>query len=249
MGQIPKKEIIMIKILAIGNSFSQDAIRYLYGIARTDGVELKVVNLFIGGCSLAKHYRNMLSEERAYDLELNGMKSGFKISMREALLSDDWDYVTIQQQSSNSAIYDTFVPYLTELAAYVRKMAPKAKILLHQTWGYKKDSERLHKFGYTAHEEMFTLVRASYEQAEKLIKADGMIPSGEAVLQANLAKAENIYRDDFHMSPGFGRYMLGLVWYRYLTGRTVTENSFSDFDKELSAQEIELAKQIAEKIV
>lgn len=239
----------MIKILAIGNSFSRDATRYLYGIARADGTDVKVVNLYIGGCSLSRHYRNMLSEERAYDLDLNGMISGFKISMREALLSDDWDYVTIQQQSSNSAVYDTFLPYLTELAAYVRKMAPKAKVLLHQTWGYKKDSERLHKFGYTTHQEMFSLVRASYEQAMSDIVADGMIPSGEAVSRANLAEAENIYRDDFHMSLGFGRYMLGLVWYKFLTGRPVAENGFCDFDSPISEEEIVLAKKIAEESV
>ena len=74
-----------MKILAIGNSFSQDATRYLYGIARADGVNLEVVNLYIGGCSLERHYRNMLSAERAYGLEINGHKTGFFVSLDEAL--------------------------------------------------------------------------------------------------------------------------------------------------------------------
>ena len=52
-------------ILAIGNSFSTDATRYLYGIARAAGDNLQVTNLYIGGCSLEQHYRNMLSNERA----------------------------------------------------------------------------------------------------------------------------------------------------------------------------------------
>ena len=51
-----------MRVLAIGNSYSQDATRYLYGIARAGGVDVKVVNLYIGGCSLSRHYRNMLSE-------------------------------------------------------------------------------------------------------------------------------------------------------------------------------------------
>ena len=240
----------MIKILCIGNSFSQDASRYLYGIARADGVAIKIVNLFIGGCSLARHYRNMMSDDRAYDFEINGMTStGVKISLKEALLSDEWDYVTIQQQSSNSAIYDTFLPYLTALSEYVRKMSPKAKILLHQTWGYKEASERLARFGYDTHEQMFTLVRNSYETAKKEINADGIILSGEAVLLANKAGAENIYRDDFHMSRCFGRYMLGLVWYKSLTGRPIMENTFCDFDEDISEDQINLAKRCADDAV
>ena len=41
-----------MKVLAIGNSFSNDAMRYLHGIAKADVVDMKTVNLFIGGCPL-----------------------------------------------------------------------------------------------------------------------------------------------------------------------------------------------------
>ena len=49
----------MIKILAIGNSFSQDATHYLHQIAAADHVDMKVVNLYIGGCPLTKHAENL----------------------------------------------------------------------------------------------------------------------------------------------------------------------------------------------
>ncbi len=39
----------MLKILSIGNSFSQDAQRYLYDISKSNGEEIKNVNLYIGG--------------------------------------------------------------------------------------------------------------------------------------------------------------------------------------------------------
>ena len=35
----------MTKILMIGNSFGQDSLRYLYGIYRAAGKDVKVVNL------------------------------------------------------------------------------------------------------------------------------------------------------------------------------------------------------------
>ena len=62
-------------ILSIGNSFSQDAHRYLHAIAKADGVEMNTFNLYIGGCTLSQHYRNMLSGEEAYTLEMNGQST------------------------------------------------------------------------------------------------------------------------------------------------------------------------------
>ena len=49
---------IMAKILTIGNSFSQDSTAMLHDLAAAAGVETKVVNLYIGGCSLQQHWEN-----------------------------------------------------------------------------------------------------------------------------------------------------------------------------------------------
>ena len=49
-----------MKILAIGNSFSEDACRYIHKIAAADGQNIKTVNLYIGGCPLKTHYYNIL---------------------------------------------------------------------------------------------------------------------------------------------------------------------------------------------
>ena len=53
-----------MKILSIGNGFSQDAQKYLHALARHNGVRAKAVNLYIGGCSLRTHYLNMLDTPR-----------------------------------------------------------------------------------------------------------------------------------------------------------------------------------------
>ena len=89
-------------ILSIGNSFSQDAQRYLHQIAGADGMVLNCCNLYIGGCSLSTHHRNMLSQDKAYALEMNGVSTGFKVSLDEALLNRDWDIITVQQVSQES---------------------------------------------------------------------------------------------------------------------------------------------------
>ena len=242
----------MIKILSIGNSYSTDATRYVYGIARAGGVAMKVVNLFIGGCSLARHYRNMMGEVAAYDFEINGITAtGIKISIKDALLSDDWDYVTLQQASPLSTNYETYQPYMDSIAAYVRQMVPKAKLLIHQTWGYREGSPRLEKLGVSSHEEMFLGAKAAYFQAADAIGAKKILPSGEAVCLAMKEKTEGmeLHRDEIHLSLSLGRYIVGLVWYGVLTGKDLTENSFCDFDGSLSEDEILFAKRIAEKAI
>ena len=64
-----------MKILSIGNSFSQDAQRYLHNLAKFNGDNIKCVNLYIGGCPLRTHYINVLEDNKAYDFEFNGEKT------------------------------------------------------------------------------------------------------------------------------------------------------------------------------
>lgn len=231
-----------MNVLSIGNSFSQDAHRYLHRIARVDGVELNTFNLYIGGCSLSMHYRNMLSEGREYTLEMNGVGTGFKVSLREALLSRDWDVVTVQQVSQSAPDYQTYQPYLDKLVEYVKTCAPGAKIALHQTWAYERDSRRLNEAGYADCRDMLRDIAAANRTAMEHIGGELLIPSGElfgALLERGV---EKIHRDTFHASLGLGRYALGLLWYRALTGNGVSENGFCDFDEAVTAEQAELAK-------
>ncbi len=238
-----------MNVLSIGNSFSQDAQRYLHRIAKADGFTLNTFNLYIGGCPLSLHYRNMINEERAYRLEMNGESTGFKVSLKEALLNRDWDVVTIQQVSSESPYYETYQPYLDKIVEYVRLCVPKAKIAIHQTWAYEQDSQRLNiELGYNNHVDMFKDIEVSYEKAAEEINADLVIPSGKVFQKLIESGIEKIHRDTFHASLGLGRYTLGLLWYSILSGNDVKNNTFSDFDEEISKTDIEIAKECVAEI-
>ena len=237
-----------MKILAIGNSFSQDATRYLYGLARADGQPMKVVNLFIGGCPLERHYRNMLSGERAYSMELNGASSGFTVSLDEALYSDRFDVITLQQLSQEAPYYKTYQPYLDALAAHVRRAQPGAKLYMHQTWAYEANSYRLcEESKFSQPEEMLALIRAAYDTAAAAIGAEGVIPAGEAMLYLSHLGIEKAHRDTFHASLGVGRYALALTWYGKLTGRDFSKNTFRYFDVPVSEGEVAIAKEAARR--
>ena len=232
-----------MNVLSIGNSFSQDAQRYLHQIAKADGVLINCFNLYIPGCPLSTHHKNMLSEEKAYILEMNGESTGFFVSLKEALINREWDVITIQQVSDQAPYYDTFQPYLNEVIVYVRKLAPNAKIAIHQTWAYEQGSYRLNvELGYNSYKDMLSAAVSSYKKAAKDICADFIIPSGEllgALLENGIKK---IHRDSFHASLGLGRYALGLEWYHFLTGNDISKNPFNDLDEEISAEEFLIAK-------
>ncbi len=232
----------MIKVLSIGNSFSTDAQRYLHKVAAAEGVNIKCVNLFIGGCSLYTHYINMLEDSKSYELEFNGESTGFHVSIKQALISDNWDYVTLQQVSSLSFNYDTYMPYIAKLAEYVRLYAPKARLLLHQTWAYDAQSPRYESMKLGNPRNLIDGIVRACKSAANEINAYGIIPCGEAMMKAYEAGLP-MHRDFHHASLGRGRYLLALTWDRFLTGRCAV-NEFSDFDTEVSRDDAEKIRSI-----
>ena len=239
-----------MNVLAIGNSFSQDATRYLAALAHAQGEALTAVNLYIGGCPLERHFRNMKSGEDAYLLEFNGESTGFLVSLDEALLSRSWDVITIQQASSKSFKKEFYQPYLHELVLHIREYCPKAKLYLHQTWGYAEGSTMLLSFYHPSGtaEEMFADVIRCYREAEREEGFDGLIPSGELMLALLRSGVSKVHRDGYHLTLGLGRYAVGLLWLHMLTGKSISNNPFSDFDEPICPEHIALAKRLVDGI-
>lgn len=239
----------MKKILSIGNSFGVDATRYLYSLARAGGERIKMVSLFIGGCPLSLHHENMITKAKAYELYLNGANSGFKVSLEEALLSDEWDVVTFQQVSTQSGNEESFYPYLTELVDYVKKLAPTASHYIHQTWAYPENSEMYSLTPFKTRAEMTPCIKHAYESACKKVGAKGLIPCLNAMELLYREIGDKLYRDGLHASYGIGRYLLGCVWYAVIMGKTPVGNSFCDLDEPANPDLILLAQKCAEQAV
>lgn len=235
-----------MRILVIANSFGQDASRYLHQIGRTAGKHLEVTMLMIGGCPLDRHYRNMLSDEKAYGLEFNGISTGFRTSLSEALLTCAYDVVTLQQASPKSPNWETYQPYAQELYDYVRTCQPKAKILIHQTWAYNPNMQTLYNMGYESHNDMFAKIEAAYQKCHEELGTDGIIPSGKMMATLLERGIEVVHRDNIHASKGLGRFALGLLWFRMLTGKSVADITYSDFDEPIPEEQIQIAKEVVD---
>jgi hypothetical protein len=45
----------------------------------------------------------------------------------------------VQQASIKSHDLETYRPHMANLVDYIKKYAPKSKIIVHQTWAYRVD--------------------------------------------------------------------------------------------------------------
>lgn len=102
--------------------------------------------------------------------------------------------------------------------------------------------------GYSDYKEMLRNIVTSYQTAAEHIGADCIIPSGEVFGTMLESGIEKIHRDTFHASLGLGRYALGLIWYKILTGNDILGNTFCDFDEEVTDEQIVIAKKCVAEV-
>ena len=223
----------MKKILAIGNSLSQDATAYLHNIAAAAGEESLVFNLYIGGCSLQRHWRNAAGDLPDYEYELNGLPIGEMGSIRTALLLQKWDEITLQQVSGRSGDMQSYEPFLGQLICYVRQYAPTARLWLHQTWAYETDSDHGDFPLYDcSQQKMYRSLCEAYGYYAKKYHLP-LIPCGDIIQHLRAAAefdygkgAPSLCRDGFHLSLDYGRYAAAATWFECLFGKSVLHNTF-----------------------
>ena len=207
----------------------------------------------LGGHSFAQHASYVKAFEadpadpkgHAYKARLNpltGEKKDF--SLREALEITDWDVVTIQQVSNNSYKYDTFQPDAGILIAYVRKYAPKAEILIHETWSYPPDFLAKGKYNVDQ-QSMYDQLHAAYQKLSEESGGLRIIPVGTAFQAARgLPTPMNLNAPGDKHANTAGQYLGGAVFYEALFHDSVEAVDFVP-PKGLKADQAKALRQIA----
>ena len=173
------------KVLMIGNSFSICLLQHLPQVAADRGVELDLASLYIGGCSLKRHWENVEKDGdksfKPYQFGRNrfGKYTQGKANVCDVLRMAKWDIVTIQQASHESWNPETYRKYGELLLAKIRELAPQAKVYVQETWSYTPWDGRLAKWGITQ-EEMYEKLHAAYAGFSRQYGL-GVIPFGTAV--------------------------------------------------------------------
>lgn len=179
-----------VRLLTIGNSFAENAVKYLPQFARAAGRELHIFEANLSSHSLEQHWRYVQRYE-ADPLDLAGRPYKGAAgqpearSLAEVLASEPWDYITLQQVSHLSYKEESFQPWLGELVAYLRRCAPRAEILLHETWAYREDHP-LYREGFSIHD-MAARIAANYRKLADAYQLR-VLPVGSAFQAVRVAE-------------------------------------------------------------
>jgi len=175
-----------VKLLCIGNSFSNNATTFLPDIVKAAGNTLVLRSAVIGGGSMQQHWERVEHAEKGApeEKELYNGKT-----LKQLLESDTFDFVTIQQYSMISHDVNTYRPYAKNLYDFVKKLQPKAEVVIHQTWPYRVDDPRFTKKPAKAGEPesqqaMYDGLTKAYETIAGELGVR-IIPTGDAFEMAN----------------------------------------------------------------
>ena len=236
-----------LKVLMIGNSFSICNLTQMPSVVAAMGRRVDLASLFIGGCSLERHWNNVAVaatnatfKPYRFDRIADGKRvvENGKANIPDSLAMDMWDVVTIQQASHFSWDPATYHPWGDNLVAKVRELAPQAKIVVQETWSYPPWDKRLKKFGFD-HAEMYRRLHGAYAAfAGKY--GFSIIPVGTA---AEICPDRNLLftKPDFHFNRD-GEYLQGLAFTAKLFGVDVRKCPYKpDWMESSRADEIKKA--------
>ena len=235
------------KILVFGNSYSVDALTYLYKIFAGAGYDEVVIgHICDGGCNINQHWQNIddtlecfhpaHADAIAMDgtagcaISVNGVAKkvegpAIKDRYKATISAYDWDFVSIQHGPKHVEQPDTY-SYLRNLLDFIKEnlTSTKTKFAFHMIWKY---NDNIHPSNST---------RLQYDKILDIDKNLVLIhPEFEVLIPAvtfrqNLVSSYlsdvDVARDYGHMGLTLGRYSLGLLWYCALTGGKPDDTSF-----------------------
>lgn len=214
-----------LKVLAIGNSFSNNTTEYLYDIAKAEGMtDVVIGRLYIGGCALKTHVENAQGNKADYTYYKND--SGLwnkmdKITLLYALQDEQWDIITMQQASSSSGEADTYSESVGELISYVNKNKTNAnaQLVWHMTWAYQEDNTSGAFAKYNS--DQITMYNAISKAVQEVIvpmsEFRSIIPVGTAIQNARTSFiGDNLTSDATHLNE-LGMVIGAYTWYSVFT--------------------------------
>lgn len=226
------KEDGTLKILTIGNSFSDDTMEYVWQIADDLGIRAKLGNLYIGGCTLNTHATNAKRDEAAYEYRTNSRGSWSTVNnykLSDAIRSENWDYISLQQASGSSGVARSY-SQLEYLIGYVKELCPDAGIVWNMTWAYQQDSTHSEFPNYQS--DQTTMYNAILDAVEEKVRPQkeifAVIPTGTAIQNARTSYiGDHLTRDGYHLTYDLGRYIAGLTFVHGLTGMSVENVTYA----------------------
>lgn len=230
-----------LRILGIGNSFTDDGMMYLPDLLEAAGIKNVVLGrLFYGGCSLEQHCRFYAQDSAAYIFHKSEQNKWEKVTdgikLKDALTDEPWDIMVLQQASGLSGIYDSYHPWLEQLIKIVRLHSTNAGASLawQQTWSYATNST--HKDFGNYYGESWLMYDRIVDALQSLLKDfsfESVIPTGTAIQNLRVSFPDtpgDFTRDGYHLDLNAGRYTAACTWFQSIIApafqQTVKNNTF-----------------------
>lgn len=219
-----------LRVFFVGNSHANNARLYLDELAAAAGVTIRTGIAFIGGGRLDQHAEALAKNTARYRGK----------TLVDLLTAEPWDYVSIQQASSDSWDVESFRPHAAELADAIRRHAPQAELLLHVTWSRHPTALAKSKTPHTTVAENQQAIESANAQIQAEIGHPRSVHTGRALLRAyqdpqsgfSLSEPpskdppfKTFHRDGTHLNAA-GSYLTACVWFAFLTGQSPEGNSF-----------------------
>ncbi len=253
-----------LRILGVGNSFTDDGMMYLPDLLEAAGVRNVVLGrLYIGGCSLERHCNEYDGNNTSYIYYKSVGNRWITVSehaaLTEGITDEPWDIIELQQVSGLSGFYATYQPWLDRLTEIVRLHSTNAGacIAWQQTWAYAGNS-RHENFVYYGNDQqqMYDMIMIASEKVTQDTPIEVVIPSGTAIQNlrnTKLCDSSDLTRDGYHLNFRTGRYTAACAWFQALIAPSLHTalhgNScrLEGSPNELTEEEAEACRQAAVK--
>ena len=238
-----------LRVLAIGNSFSQDATEYLWDILNSAGIDAVAGDLYNAGCTMERHLGFAESGTEGYTyykFSHEGRNVRPSTSLRFAADDEDWNIVTIQEASRRSGVAEAYETWLSDMIELAQTVRHGARIFWHMTWAYQSDSPNSH-FPEYGRDQAFMYSKIA-GCVGKYVAPDprigGVIPVGTAVQNARTSfLGDRLTRDGSHLDLHFGRYLAALCWACALTGLSPDVFSFNPAPEDIDERMLAVARE------
>lgn len=223
-----------LKILAVGNSFTENAATYIPWLTDTFAADsVCFARLTRSGCSLSQHWASHVAGSPDYNLNYS---VGDRWQLSEIKTIDgaldifDWDIIVIQQASGESGRYDTYQPYLDNLLQLFRATNPSAHIAWHCTWPYRDGTD--HPYFKDYGNDPLTMYGGILDACGRISDSfDIVIPSATLIWEMRKAypEVENQFSaDGYHISDHLALFALSTLWYECLISPLTGSSCISD---------------------
>ena len=250
----PVVQFYRLRVLSIGNSFSQDSFEHLYKLAKSAGIQEVVLGYYYrGSAKLSAHWTNAQTDrENQYNFYWKNTADEW-VSTKAAKMStvvtdEDWDVISLQQGSGSSGMANTFDPYLGNLITYLNetKTNSRAKIVWHMTWAYAQDSTHEEFVNYN--NDQMTMYNAIVGAVNSKIDTNKnisyVIPTGTTIQNMRTSYiGDTLNRDGYHLSVNLGRYAASMTWLAKITGMNIDNITWVPSTTAVTTKALEVVKE------